>query len=66
MAETYISVARSTWPYVLTVVQETGGTNKLIEAAGQYFNLATEFYLKKEYILALVSSVRSLALSGLQ
>ena len=63
IAETYISVARSTWPYVLTVVQETGGTNMLIETAGQYFDLATEFYLKKMYLLALVSSVRSLALS---
>lgn len=63
LAETYISVARSTWPYVLTVVQETGGSSKLIDTAGQYFDLATEFYLKKMYLLALVSSVRSLALS---
>lgn len=63
LAETYLSVARSTWPYVLTVIQETGGPSRLIDAAGQYFELATEFYLKKMYLLALVSSVRSVALS---
>lgn len=60
----YLLAARSTWPYVSAVAQETGaGGGRLLGEAEAYYVLAREFYARRLYLVAAAAASRSLALS---
>jgi len=63
VAATYISVARSTWPYIYSVLSEAGGDLTLIESAQTYYVLATSLYSSKKPLFAAVAAARSIALA---
>lgn len=62
-AATYLSVARSTWPYIYSVLSEAGGDLTLIDAASAYYQISARLYSSRKPLLAAVAAARSVALA---
>jgi uncharacterized protein len=63
VAATYISVARSTWPYIYSVLSKAGGDLTLIDSSQIYYTLATSLYSSKKPLFAAIAAARSIALA---
>lgn len=63
IAESYISVARSTWSYVYSVLSQTGGDTGLLTYSNTYLRAAMSMFSSGKKFLASVAAARSLALS---
>ena len=61
--ESYISVARSTWSYVYSVLSQTGGDATLISLSSTYLRAAMSLFSSGRRFLASVAAARSIALS---
>lgn len=62
-AQTYISVARSTWSYAYAVISSSGGSTTLAELAGSYYNFAISSYSSGRSLLAAVAAAKSVAIA---
>jgi uncharacterized protein len=62
-AATYLSVARTTWSYVYSVVSQAGGDTTLVDLAGSYYRAATSFYSSGRSFLAAVAAAKAVALA---
>lgn len=60
-AQTYLSVARTTWSYVYSVLSRTGGSTTLVDLAGAYYRAATSFYSSGHSLLAAVAAAKCVA-----
>lgn len=65
LAEYYLAQARSTWSYVSAVLQEMGFSHHSLEDALGEYQEAKELFRSGRYILAAISSVRSMVHSEL-
>lgn len=62
-ASTYISIARTTWPYVYSVLSQAGYSSGLLDYAGTYYTASLSLFSSKRYFLAAVAAARSIALA---
>ncbi len=62
-ASTYVSIARSTWPYVYSVLSQAGSPSVLLDYASTYYTAATSLYSLNKYFLASIAATRSIALA---
>ncbi len=62
-AQTYLSVARSTWPYAYAVISSSGGSTTLVELAGSYYSFAVSSYSSGRSLLAAVAAAKSVAIA---
>jgi len=61
--ESYISVARSTWSYVYSVLSQAGGDMSLVSLSNTYLRASMSLYSSGKRFLASVAAARSIALS---
>lgn len=61
--ESYISVARSTWSYVYSVLSQTGGDVTLVSLSNTYLRAAMSLYSSGRRFLASIAAARSIALA---
>ncbi|UNQ73916.1 S16 family serine protease [Infirmifilum sp. NZ] len=62
-ASTYLSIARTTWPYVYSVLSQTGSPSTLLDYASTYYSAATSLFSSGKYFLSAVAAARSIALA---
>lgn len=63
IAESYISVARSTWSYVYSVLSEAGGDTTTLSYSNTYLRAAMSMFSSGRRFSACVAGARSIALS---
>lgn len=63
VAQTYLSIARSTWPYVYSVLSASGGSTSLVELASSYYSFAVSSYSSGRSLLAAVAAAKSVAIA---
>lgn len=63
IAESYISVARSTWSYVYSVLSQAGGDTTLLSYSNTYLKAAMSMFSSGRKFSASVAATRSIALS---
>jgi len=61
--ESYISVARSTWSYVYSVLSQAGGDMTLVSLSHTYLRASMSLYSSGKRFLASAAAARSIALS---
>ncbi|MEM2617672.1 MAG: S16 family serine protease [Thermofilaceae archaeon] len=63
VAQTYLTVARTTWSYVYSVLSQAGGSTTLMSMADTYYTASTSFYSSGRYLLAAVAAAKCVATS---
>ncbi|MGC8835958.1 MAG: S16 family serine protease [Infirmifilum sp.] len=62
-ASTYLSIARSTWPYVYAVLSQTGYSSTSLDLSSTYYSASVSLYGSGYYVLASIAAARSIALA---
>ena len=62
-ASTYLSIARSTWPYVYSVLSQTGYSSSTLDLSNTYYTASVSLYGSGYHLLASIAAARSIALA---
>lgn len=62
-ASTYLSIARSTWPYVYSVLSQTGYSSQTLDLSNTYYAASASLYSSGYHLLAAIAAARSIALA---
>ncbi|MCS7104766.1 MAG: hypothetical protein NZ954_04295 [Thermofilaceae archaeon] len=60
VAQTYLSVARTTWSYAYSILSQTGSSS-LLNIANTYYTTAVSFYSSSRHLLAAVAAAKCVA-----